>query len=664
MDRWGGRRSDGDLIRPSSRESARVLHHSQKTWQSLLCDAQLATKLPESCSNIRSLLNKTPSIPDTSIMDITTNHSLLLEGYSRWKIQSTNDCDLSSESKNSRRQQTRIGVSQPSFCHLSDEFIPIWTGFNSSDALPTGNYLCAFVLGWSYILSARLIELRTVEKEDKITYTTNQAVSGSKYQTLPGNHCSMHIGEVDQQELRWWSAILANGCGWRATLTRSNKEFLPPWACHLSDKESSIILHHNPKPNSTSNSPKPPSSAEAQSYLVRLATMYDASDQLLAAFTAALTLPKNNRFGAPIILPMPQAMDKSNIATNSVYGKNIPTSSELPHFMALSCIPSVISSCLFGSFWEPIQCNLVSEWLHEPLQKILPSLISQKHYCTIVQMLATRRPNIAPLWLGSTITGLLPRILNVCTSFIPPICLEAAVWTQSPQSFMDPCFYRMPNIYRDFGLERVIPREDEFRLLYLTDIYSEKYAALPLCPYSPFGAVKLRDTALEIRLHFSCGHSLDYSHWVWQGSEENLRLDDYGFSASSDMLLTDAYPASNQHHSTILQLARRKLFDTWVNYLATPQACDINERLSECATRNLFSWTFFPDGTRLEDKQLWRHEWLSLLLNVGDGDSKTCSSMSGPSKNGLSRSKILHWLQPNSNQSSESPPVLTSYHDT
>lgn len=231
--------------------------------------------------------------------------------------------------------------------------------------------------------------------------------------------------------------------------------------------------------------------------------------------------------------------------TESIYGNQIPSTDELPHFMSLSCIPNAISSCLFSSFWEPgVTCNLVSEWLHPVLKEILPPLVTEKQFHVIVHMMAARRPNIAPLWLGAAITGLLPRILRVHNTFLPPTCLEAAVWSSSPQSFMDPEFHHRPQIHRrrrsrrtangddDDDDEKAISREGEYRLLYLTDVESQVYRQPPLSPYAPFGLVNLRDAALEVRLHATCGHGLVYAAWIWQG-RDGRTVRDPGITSST-----------------------------------------------------------------------------------------------------------------------------------
>ncbi|KAK2757195.1 hypothetical protein FQN54_004709 [Arachnomyces sp. PD_36] len=594
------KRDKHDLLLPSRRKSQRTTIYSRKTWYSLRSSA---THIPDSCSNIRPLLHKTPGIPDaSSSAEIVEPNMLFLEGYSQWRISGS----CSKNMKRSPSQRVNIGVEKPAYCSVSNEHLLSWVGFETHRDTPSnGNYLCVFVLGWSYVLSALLIELRREDENDKILYTDETADIFSST-----GHFPIPIGNADAHELRWWAAILAGGCGWRATLARRDKKYFPPWACHLSDNPFSILCS-----SSSAISPlDPPSSAEARNFLCRFARLHDAFDQLIAAFAAALTLPRHIRSGTPIVLPEPKHMTGSEKFTELIYGDNIP-SVELPYFMSLACIPNAISSCLSSCFWEPgIDCNVVSEWLHPPLQEVLPQLIHQKRCHTILCMMAARQPNLASLWLGSAITGLLPKILQINKTYLPSICLEATVWTASLQSFMDPKFHRKPRIRRNFRFEKVISREDEFRLLYLTDLESQEYGEPPKSPYPPLGVVKLRDTALEVRRHVSCGHALHYSHWVWQGLM--TRKDDFGFTSSPTI-------PSQLDGGSLAQRALAKLSDIWITVLASrpyvsKEVCQ--NGLSQRATRDIFSWIFFADGVKEDESEMWKHEWLEPLLCTVDDD--------------------------------------------
>lgn len=117
--------------------------------------------------------------------------------------------------KGSCSQKVHIGVADPTFYNLSDGFLPDWTGFKGLPCTePAGNYLCAFTLGWSYILLARLVELRKQTGKDMILYTDEKATWQSTGQALSSDHFVIPIGNADLAECRWWAAILAKGRGW------------------------------------------------------------------------------------------------------------------------------------------------------------------------------------------------------------------------------------------------------------------------------------------------------------------------------------------------------------------------------------------------------------------------------------------------------------------
>ncbi|KGY14745.1 hypothetical protein PABG_12339 [Paracoccidioides brasiliensis Pb03] len=277
--------SQGDLLRPNPEESSRIFPHSQSTWRSLLSIAQATSHFPDSCSNIRALLHKTPAIPDSSsVTETVKDGRLFLEGCSQWKIRSMSDCELTSKLKRSCPQTVIIGEFQPTFCKLSDTFLPRRTGLDTtSDALPTGNYL--------YINEA-----------DKLSYTDNKATLRSIESPAPEHGFLIPVGDADERELQWWAAILAKGRGWRAALNRSDRENSSPWACHLSDDRSLAILHNGPE-FTPACSLEPPSSMRAQCYLLRLAQMHDAVEHLIAAFAAALTNTKTPEIWGPCQSP-------------------------------------------------------------------------------------------------------------------------------------------------------------------------------------------------------------------------------------------------------------------------------------------------------------------------------------------------------------------------
>ncbi|KAE8421974.1 hypothetical protein BDV36DRAFT_280286 [Aspergillus pseudocaelatus] len=408
------------------------------------------------------------------------------------------------------------------------------------------------------------------------------------------------IGTDDFAEVRWWAAIHAEGRGWQATLTRHGKD-------------SPFRLHHRAQvPSSTSTvNTKPPTSAQAQEYLFNLARYHDAFDQLISALAATMTISLYNRFGASITLPLPKPENH-------------------------------------------IPCNLVSQWLNLPMREIFPALIRSKKYHAIVCAMAQRRPNTSPLWLGALITGLVPRIFQVCRSYLPTVYLEAVTWTASPQSFMDPQYYRLTPVHKTNNVE-LIPREDKFRLLFITDVDSETYRT-PLSPYRPFGLVELQNTSIEVRLHYSCNHQLSYCCWNWRSVESSIDPNLLTIKALKLAWMAVGFPYASLYKPPLLILAWAPIYRKLVSICfwhrdldPTSPLCEeldkeeevYEDTFSELATRNIFSWTFFTEGTRPEQRELWKHEWLELLRDRDDGveSSESSSSEVGDEAN---KEKLQH----------------------
>ena len=610
-----------DTLRPNPAQSSHVFNKSKRVWRRLHARALAASYFTPSCANVGNLLHKTPSLPSRAeIEDSAGDTSLYLEGYSVWDL-GTTFCDLADKAKKSRLQKAVIGRTHASFCHLSNESCTQWLGFEESQHKSwTGSYLFAFVLGWSYVLSARLLELRKESDIDQISYTgENASLKGGERPPSDTTEIIISIGKVADSECRWWAAILASGCGWKATLHRSGRDYFPSWSCHL-DREERVQVHHNRPRGSPATSFHPPSSTEAQQYLYNFANHHNAHDQLLAAFHAALTIPEHGRFGASVTLPRPNPVPSVQGLAHPTLLGHLPSTEHLPHFMAFSSIPNTVTSCTLGSLWEPgVTCNLASEWLCPVLQQVFPGLIQEKQFHVIVHMMATRRPNVAPLWLGSAITGLLPRLLEIAGSFLPTISLETTQWTQSPQSFMDPLCYRKAPLQRNEGGHNTIHREDEFRLLYITDVESQQFASPPSCPWAPFGVTNCKSSTIEVQTHAFCGHQPTYSHWVWQGNDGKC-IKDYGITSNSNAVSTQNFCRQTVCH---LSRLRARLCLCLQSHLMRRKAefprC---EKLSRAATRNLFTWTL-SDGIKPEDRAIWQHEWLEGLLEIENEEDDT-----------------------------------------
>ncbi|KAL4792447.1 hypothetical protein BDV19DRAFT_380822 [Aspergillus venezuelensis] len=428
--------------------------------------------------------------------------------YSEWFISSENQCDLGPIKKASPKR-VYIGLSQPATARLS-ECLSECPGYE--DLLgSTGN----------------ILELRRTTVEDRVFYTGLWATSNDDRSFSS----SIDLEKCTPAEAQWWAALLAPGCGWQAMLVRDGKRYYSPWKCHLIDTTFINLKHRASLPFSKDASSL--SSSQAQAFLSNLARQYNCFDQLLAAFTATLTFPRHSRFGFPIILSGVLQPPATTPQDAEPYYENKLSSPGTSDF-ATSCL----GSCIWD---ESVTSNLVSQWPHPLFNGIIPRLPKEHKVNTLLHIMAHRRPKLVSLCLGFAVSGSLPHIFQICHSHILPPSLEASTWTRSPHSFMDPEIQSPVNMRLVAG-EELISREDELRLLWLTDVESETYGAPPL--YRPAGFVTL--------LHAKCGHKVSYKSWKW---------------------LTKG-----------------------------------GQGLSSKATQNIFTWTFFSDGARVEDREVWRHE--------------------------------------------------------
>jgi hypothetical protein len=77
------------------------------------------------------------------------------------------------------------------------------------------------------------------------------------------------------------------------------------------------------------------------------------------------------------------------------------------------------------------------------------------------------------------------------------------------------------------------------------------------------------------------------------------------------------------------------LYIAWRSVNIALRESVIKDKLSEIATRSLFSWIYFAEeGTRKEEIELWKHDWLSFLLNsppISNSSSSSKASQSSKS---------------------------------
>lgn len=200
--------------------------------------------------------------------------------------------------------------------------------------------------------------------------------------------------------------------------------------------------------------------------------------------------------------------------------------------------------------------------------------------------------------MGSVVTGLLPRVLIEAKN-LTRAWPESIIWTGSSQCFMDPQLFRSVPVQRGPDGKEMIPGEDEFRLLYLLDIERKVFRSPPAVPYPPFGLTSVESCSIMVRKHYSCGHRFRYLSWQWRCGQNQI-LCDKGISHGDERISTHppAFAVSTSIPGTS----------------DIPMDPDFDESQSQHATSNVFVWHGHTEGTKPEDRELWKHEWLSWFL--------------------------------------------------
>lgn len=519
-----------------------ALQSARAYWHGL---AQLAVTqhkygVPPQCVAPRKLLKHTPSIPDNRIRDplapldtFSSNGVLFVRAQATWSASKESDCGVGGRQK-TRAASLAIGVRQPASTCLGNE------AFCASPSQEDGpssrrNMVGVLTLGWLYIFSAEMVD-RRLHENAAMAYTHSRAEVAS---LEGGVHGVVDIGDVDEQAARWWSAILAPDQGWKATIFQNDEDpFVSPWSVAMDDKQRLKIRwsKHIDGLSSAEHPPmEPPSARRALDLLIQFCELHGIQSQLFAAIPVAMNLPIHNCYGISATLPSP-------IAEGHVRLPEVPDVKaaelyeQIPYYMALSCNFQIIISSLCGVFWEPdVPCNLVSPWLHPVLNELretLASNASPSYTETLCAMCALRCPNLAALWLGATLSGLSPMIVEFIGSGTPPLDPCASAWTSCPQSFMDVAgsgAYAKPT-----ASGTKISRADAWRLLYFPPIVDDDlhYDSPPFSPWEPVGATTFEVSAIRVHMHRDCPrHSLTYRHWSWI-RKDGSTTDDEGFDPS------------------------------------------------------------------------------------------------------------------------------------
>ncbi|KAJ2991221.1 hypothetical protein NUW58_g2594 [Xylaria curta] len=489
---------DCDPLIPSSAQINLVWGRGRATWKALVATAEKGW--PTWLMDPSIMLKDIPALPHNI-------RGRRLSGRPVWRVP---DVNRTAKDVYGADKHFLLSIPAPIECRMSDKASFYDRTQTSESATPKG--LSILVLLWSYILSARLLELQ-------------------------GRRAVLHLpASASLALVRWLCALLSPQPGWET----DNKHDFPPWAAFCCGDVNFAICFPMGEPMSLKKE-RAPTSVEARRLLVEFCCLYGLGPKvhgesgLLPPYTAALlatlALPYYRFAQLRPQLPIPLLV-YSGFSGPPLYqiSRSIKRLyDDIPYYMTLSLHPISISSMIWSIFWQPcIACNLVSPWLGAILSVIRP-IIEARDLGQLARIFAYRRPRVSLMWLGIFLLGditMLSRIVKYLETLeedadmycigLPD--LSVAAWTGSPQSFWDEEedgeVFSVNADARAASLSRadVLRRRLNFRL---GDNYSTLFA------WQPFSPIPDREIEPDLREYVEQRNFRKYMYWTWLGISDN-----------------------------------------------------------------------------------------------------------------------------------------------
>ncbi|KAI2994914.1 hypothetical protein CBS147345_9883 [Aspergillus niger] len=366
---------DNNVLQLEEQQIQDALEKSREYWYQI---ANLAFQLRDTglipeFTNPRFALHRTPKLQARSERlhirpyGMTPILSLCCEASSIWTLSGDQDCGKLKKQK-SHPTLIQVGTAAATTFSFTEGAFSSLSSDTSEEHSDGPNYLGILALGWCYVLSARLVEMRG--GESSMQYTSFQTEYSDE--SLP-NVSQAHIVDirkVDKSVARWWSALLALNEGWKARVKQTPQgDFQAPWSVSRTC-ETQFSIKYKGAPSSNHDL-VPLSSGSAFEALVEFARLHGLQSQFLIALTMALIIPTHKYYKQSAKLPLPRASGAKSIETpmDAEWEKS---KEDLPYYMTLSCSPEVMMSTFCGAFWEhDVPCNLVSPWLHPIINEVL-----------------------------------------------------------------------------------------------------------------------------------------------------------------------------------------------------------------------------------------------------------------------------------------------------
>ncbi|KAJ5608705.1 hypothetical protein N7528_009272 [Penicillium herquei] len=365
-----------------------------------------------------------------------------------------------------------LGVRSPTIYKITTEALPC-------ERLPSFNldfgYLSSITLAWSYIISLRWVEI---------------------LKRAGWNSLMLHSPEAQTIDSFWNMIIQGHWvakCQWASKSKAKEKTFYSPWM--LSERSKKHI-------KCADWTEGPLNSTMAFNILLDFCISKNLEFEFITGFASVLMVTSQDGIPPPQLAPPTPITHRPKPTGTSkrdaVFHKMLET---LDKSMFLSSTMDALDSLLCSAFFNPsVPCNLVGASSSGVKGAFHPS----KPHCSpddidfrkLSSSIINQAPHLTPLWIAVICTRQAPAFINRALNVLPPICLPAAFWTDTLQSFLQLEYRSNTSDTSD------IPCVQEFQ----TSYFCRPASSVPWSPAPPFGLTMIKNLSLEIREHLGHDH--------------------------------------------------------------------------------------------------------------------------------------------------------------
>ncbi|PWY72383.1 hypothetical protein BO70DRAFT_342415 [Aspergillus heteromorphus CBS 117.55] len=462
-------------------------------------------------------------------------------------------------------------------------------------------YLTSIILAWSYIISCRWVEI------------LQQA----------GQKSLILHGQGAQLTECFWSIVIRSQ--WMAQVKVRKEASYAPWM--LREERMEVERHHNSYWTAVS-----PNSSLAFEFLLEFCISEGLEAELLIGLASVLMLTSRNT--PPPKLAPPIEISKSTgpfSEKKTIFHKIFHS---IDKSISLSATQDAIDSLLCSAFFNPaVPCNCVSAaslGIKEAL-----SLADGIDNERLLRAIAVRNPHLNILWTAAICTGQAATLLRLALKRLPPICLVAAFWTNTTQSFLQIAYDL------DCATVQNINRAEEFK----TSFFCRPHASVPWAPSPPFGTTNTQNLSLEVRAHISHRHNPQSWRIFWV-LKNGARIPAGAQHQVNPCCVSIAQDAGSR------ELSREEAFENITSYKTDPSHSVPNKQMDDeqswDATSRLFNWhRNHDDGIWLDDgggdieiiRRIQLHPW---VVDPFD-DNGQDEPVEADNHRELDRDSIIQW---------------------